>query len=124
MGKPKSPTYYVDWKRERRAEIRGYIAGVKAGRRCQDCGQEFPARELQFDHVPDRGEKLFEIAHFGRVTVALGKVKAEIAKCDLVCHPCHINRTRDRGQFNEESRPVSADGFSPYRAAETAAGSA
>lgn len=56
---------------------------------CADCGNVYPPYVMHFDHV--RGEKLFNIGN--RITIAMSRLLAEIAKCDLVCANCHAIRT-------------------------------
>lgn len=64
---------------------------------CVDCGFTLPSYCMQFDHVEERGKKLFEI---NKATVrgrwSLEEVKAEREKCDLVCSNCHDHRTWER----------------------------
>lgn len=64
-------------------------------RPCHDCGGVFPHYVLQFDHR-EGAEKLFTIGNgFGKTKTAL---RAEIAKCDVVCANCHCVRTHLRRQ--------------------------
>jgi hypothetical protein len=69
---------------------REYIAELKRITPCADCGQEYPPCCMHFDHVPERGPKLFNVANCDR---AMADVKAEIEKCDIVCANCHAIRT-------------------------------
>lgn len=55
---------------------------------CKDCGVSYPWYVMDFNH---RGDKKFNIGasrHFG-----CKKLKAEIAKCDVICSNCHRLRT-------------------------------
>jgi len=67
------------------------------GKRCVDCGNaggKTRQTRLEYDHVPKRGVKLFNIGrHLSRTWKA---VQAELRKCDLVCWPCHVKRGRTR----------------------------
>lgn len=63
---------------------------------CMDCGLEWPPYVMQFDHVPDRGSKLFGVEAHAVSKRTRDEVLAEIAKCDLVCANCHFIRTHDR----------------------------
>lgn len=56
---------------------------------CADCGLYEPAI-MDFDHVPERGPKLFNISVGVR---GLATLEAELAKCDVVCPNCHRRRT-------------------------------
>lgn len=61
---------------------------------CTDCGGRFPGPAMQFDHVPERGPKLFQLGMMDtRRKYSLAELKAERAKCDLVCANCHAIRT-------------------------------
>lgn len=59
---------------------------------CADCGRRYPSDAMDFDHV--RGTKLVDAAGMRRL--GLRGVKAEIAKCDVVCVNCHRLRTKRR----------------------------
>lgn len=65
----------------------------KLGGKCVDCGYE-DSRALEFDHVPERGVKVANVAEM----VGLRIFWDEVAKCDLVCANCHAIRTNIRGQ--------------------------
>lgn len=67
------------------------------GRPCIDCGGSFPAICMDFDHIAERGPKLFNISDIaGRKPATVG---AELAKCDVICSNCHRTRTRIRVEF-------------------------
>ena len=61
---------------------------------CADCKKDWPPVALGFDHLPERGPKLFSIS------MGVGEKQEvlleEIAKCEIVCHSCHAVRTNDR----------------------------
>lgn len=61
---------------------------------CADCRQTFDPVCMDFDH---RGEeaKLFTISRMA-LSIGLDKLRAEVAKCDLVCANCHRLRTKNR----------------------------
>jgi hypothetical protein len=69
---------------------REYIAELKANAVCADCGGKFDPCVYHFDHVPERGPKLFNVAN---CDVSIERLRAEIAKCDIVCGNCHAVRT-------------------------------
>jgi len=78
----------------RRGEKRQFIQDYKAGKPCMDCGVQYPHYVMDFDHRPDE-IKLFNIGiTYRHATVE--DIKAEIAKCDLVCSNCHRERTWQR----------------------------
>ncbi len=57
---------------------------------CMDCGGTFPNVCMDFDHR-DPSEKKFSIAHYH--AHGMEAIKAELAKCDVVCANCHRIRT-------------------------------
>ena len=59
---------------------------------CHDCGQTFPAYVMEFDHA--RGTKVDNVARM--VASSLARLRAELAKCDVVCANCHRVRTHQR----------------------------
>lgn len=85
-------------KRERHAENAAALRKLKEVP-CKDCGQRFPHYVMDFDHVPERGEKVRDIASLaGSRKVTAPSLVAEIAKCDIVCANCHKIRTYHRNQ--------------------------
>lgn len=83
-------TYAADTESGFKRKARDYIAEVKENAVCADCGGKFPSCVYHFDHVPERGPKLFNL---GSGDYAIETVRAEIAKCDIVCANCHAIRT-------------------------------
>jgi hypothetical protein len=63
---------------------------------CQDCGIKYPPYVMQFDHV--RGNKKFTIAGIASQGGygSLEELLTEIAKCDIVCANCHMERTHGK----------------------------
>lgn len=81
-------------KRPRRTLVlREALRRYKEQHSCKDCGGRFIAEVMEFDHT--RGQKKFSICEKGG-DVSLATLKAEIAKCDLVCANCHRIRTYRR----------------------------
>lgn len=78
-----------------RKTIRDWIIADKESRPCADCGNMFRYYVTQYDHLP-KYRKSFAIAKFKNHTASLDKVKAEVAKCELVCANCHAERTHLR----------------------------
>lgn len=65
---------------------------------CADCGRTFPPIAMDFDHVGD--DKIIEVSRMR--THNLDKMRAEIAKCEVVCACCHRIRTATRlGRMDE-----------------------
>ena len=69
------------------------LARVNAlkGGGCQDCGAKLPPSKLHWHHR-DPLAKVREVARM--VSCARKTIDAEIAKCDLLCEPCHVERHR------------------------------
>lgn len=67
-----------------------FVRSVKS-QPCADCHAKYPHYVMQFDHV--RGTKQFMLSKVTSNFVALHRVLAEIAKCDVVCSNCHAART-------------------------------
>lgn len=61
---------------------------------CKDCKKKFPVCCMDFDHVPNRGIKKFNIMRYP--TYSKEKLLKEIKKCDVVCSNCHRIRTEKR----------------------------
>lgn len=74
------------------------VARYKLAKGCADCGHRGPAGELHLHHRDPR-LKSFNIAMSLHRQWSL--VKAEIAKCDVLCQACH----RDRHRATTRTRP-------------------
>lgn len=79
-----------------RARIREIIVEAK-NRPCADCGKRYPTCAMDLDHV--RGEKKFKVSEAVQLAYGstLDQLRAEIAKCQVVCANCHRIRTAARG---------------------------
>jgi hypothetical protein len=89
-------TYAADKTTNFHRTAREYLAEIKQNAICHDCGGKFDPCVYHFDHVPERGPKLFNVSH---CDVSIERLQAEIAKCDIVCANCHAVRTwKTRGQ--------------------------
>jgi hypothetical protein len=69
---------------------------------CVDCGKTYHPVQMDFDHRPGT-VKLFTIGATNS-SRSFDAVRAEIAKCDVVCANCHRIRTWNR--INPEN-PIS-----------------
>jgi hypothetical protein len=70
-----------------------YVYNEKVVRGCSHCSERRPST-LDYHHVePDKKE--FEISNLMRRGLSFKKMKAEIAKCILLCANCH--RVEERG---------------------------
>src|SRR5437667_290923 len=84
---------YLTRKRQRDGRIREMVEKAKA-RPCADCGIQYPAWVMDFDHVS--GNKVEKLAELVRKKASVRRVEAEIAKCEVVCANCHRDRTHRR----------------------------
>lgn len=59
------------------------------GGKCKHCGA---TENLEFDHV-DRDKKEFNISRL--YGLSMDKLKPELDKCQILCKPCHLEKTRE-----------------------------
>jgi predicted nucleic-acid-binding Zn-ribbon protein len=78
------------------AERRAFWATYKMRCGCSDCGTH-EWEVLEFDHLP-QFEKLFDIGAAVHQTGIYTdqQISDEVAKCEVVCRPCHVKRTGQR----------------------------
>jgi len=68
-----------------------WMADIKSGVPCVDCGQAFPVYVMHWDHLPGF-QKVDDVsAMVGSRTREA--VLEELKKCELVCANCHVMRT-------------------------------
>lgn len=79
----------------RKAKLLDLIRAAKS-KPCTDCKEEYPPYVMQFDHLPERGKKLMNVAKLRGGGYSERKILAEIAKCEVVCSNCHAERTHRR----------------------------
>ena len=80
--------------RRRKAYLRRIIAVVK-DTPCADCSEKYTTQLMTFDHLPEF-EKKANINVFVSNKSRRG-LFLEMAKCDVVCRPCHDIREEKRG---------------------------
>jgi hypothetical protein len=51
---------------------------------------------MHFDHIPEKGRKLFHLSKACASQHTEQQVLAEMRKCELVCANCHAIRTHNR----------------------------
>ena len=73
---------------------RAWMASIKEGVPCADCGQVFPVWVMHWDHLPgyEKVGSISTLVTSRRRTLIL----AELKKCELVCANCHVLRTISR----------------------------
>lgn len=85
------------WRRKRQryeTKMRSLILAAKE-QPCADCNGRWPAVVMEFDHRPGTRKK-FNLGDQRARKHGLKAVKAEIAKCDVLCPTCHRIRTLQR----------------------------
>lgn len=82
---------YLDAAKRTSEKMMAFLREQK-DRPCTDCGVKYPHYVMDFDHL---GDKSFTLGGSGR-RYGIGKLKAEIAKCEVVCSNCHRERTMSR----------------------------
>ena len=81
------------WREENKEHRREYRQEKKAicleylGGKCVVCGT---THNLEFDHIKREGKK-YEIS--SRVSNNFDNIKEELDKCQLLCAPCHLDKT-------------------------------
>ena len=63
---------------------------------------------MQFDHVPERGQKFMDVADMINHCYGMKKILEEMDKCDVVCANCHAVRTHNRKLAPVVGSPDSA----------------
>src|SRR5579872_2409404 len=58
---------------------------------CADCTKEYPWYVMDYDHV--RGIKEFDLSKAASMRLSEIRILNEIAKCEVVCSNCHLERT-------------------------------
>lgn len=98
----------TDYQARKRQGLREYVAELKKAP-CMDCSGTFPTCAMDFDHRP--GEtKVHAIHQMITRNASMVRLKAEIAKCDLVCANCHRIRGMNRGwHYGADGRLYSPD---------------
>jgi hypothetical protein len=91
-NKAKHKALVKQGKAERKRLAKAYVDGVKSGP-CLDCGGKFPTECMDLDHLRDKKANVSKMVAEG---LSLETIKAEIAKCELVCANCHRIRTKNR----------------------------
>lgn len=89
-GKPKRK----ERQRSRIDAARRWMAALKEGLPCVDCGGLFPVYVMHWDHLPGF-EKVDAISSMVAERPR-SQVLEELKKCELVCANCHVLRTVGR----------------------------
>ena len=79
-----------------------------AGNECQVCKS---TENLEFNHI-DRSTKLITLSGKG-LDGKWETILKELDKCELLCHTCHLEKTREQYK-NKEIRPWNDKTHLPY----------
>lgn len=80
----------------RRADRIKWLQDLKKDKPCLDCHKIYEPYCMDFDHVPDKGQKVCNVSRMLLSNVPKEKILQEIQKCDLVCVLCHNIRSYNR----------------------------
>ena len=109
---PLAELWYTGTMPKQQEHRRTWLEAYKESSPCVYCGGFFPAAAMDLDHRPGE-KKLAAVSTLVSSTRSMRVVKAEVAKCDLVCANCHRVRTATRraeakaAQRASRSRPPS-----------------
>lgn len=84
-----------------RERIRRHLLAFLRDHPCVDCGEADPI-VLEFDHIAERGPKLFELGRATQNGASVARIDAEIAKCDVRCANCHRRKTYAERGFSHK----------------------
>ena len=88
-------------RREHHNERRGHCIEYLGGK-CVECGT---THNLQFDHIKREGKK-YEITR--KLTYKFDNLKEELDKCQLLCAPCHLQKTaKEWADITHKTVPLS-----------------
>ena len=82
------------------------IVALNKAKPCVDCQKQFPPIVMDFDHL-EGYQKIKDISTLVHSGCSVARLKAEIAKCEIVCANCHRLRTLKR-------RPPRSDNVSRF----------
>lgn len=88
------PCRQRDCQRMKKNRAKSFVESLKKAP-CSDCGHFYEPILMDFDHRPDT-DKAASLALACSRGWGLKKLAGEIAKCDLVCCWCHVDRTVSR----------------------------
>lgn len=82
------PARRAAYRRHQRRVVRRYLDGLLAAGRCAVCGEARPPC-LEWHHVGGRAAKDFTASTAVRRRMSLARLRAELARCQLLCRNCH-----------------------------------
>lgn len=100
------PNYMRDYMRARRKARREKFIQLLGGK-CVMCGSK---ENLEFDHLKPK-KKEFDISNAKDAPEKI--ILKEVNKCQLLCRPCHMKKTRDKWEFG--SKPAKHGSLWRYK---------
>jgi hypothetical protein len=91
----------------RRADRQAIVREHMREHPCADCGERDPI-VLEFDHL-DATTKVGAVSKMWMDCLSIDAIRAEIARCEVVCANCHRRRTAARGGWTRDGAPVCKD---------------
>lgn len=91
-------------KKKRVEAGRDFIWQVLIENPCVDCGESDPI-VLEFDHIGS--DKIDNVSRMLTNFCGTELIKAEVAKCEVVCANCHRKRTAARGNHWRHTRSLN-----------------
>ena len=82
--------YQNQYREKRREQAREFLGG-----KCIECGS---INELEFDHI-DPSTKVDSIASY--LDAAKAVFWEEVKKCQLLCHDCHVEKSKREGSYRQ-----------------------
>ena len=100
-----SVRYKADWRVRTKKKALQILGG-----HCVRCGI---TEKLQFDHVVP-GSQEFRIAEALSNCYSWERILAELAKCQLLCGPCHQAKSREAGETGGGWNRIDEHGYEAY----------
>ena len=80
--------------KKRRDYVTKVMRRYKIMKGCRNCTYREDPTVLEFDHI-DPTTKKHEIANLVRGPCSFKRIKKELKKCQVLCKPCHIQKTKN-----------------------------
>lgn len=95
-GREQMREYITEYRQKRREFAKAQLGGV-----CVQCGS---SQNLEFDHI-DPSTKTLHISKMW--TASMERFLTELEKCQLLCHGCHLEKSKAEGAFTKRLRPIA-----------------
>lgn len=98
-----------------RARKRHWVGLYKMSHGCADCGwvpEDGDHSQLDLDHLPGH-DKVWDVSNMISAGWGWERIRTEVRKCEVVCRPCHQERTSVR-HWAKVGRTPPTDLPDPY----------